>query len=252
MPQDTMMADKHEFPEADHVFDGGSMDCGSGLILLIRQNMLEVPAGGILEIRSSEPTVEAELPPWCRMAGHTHVRSAEVARGAWRHWVRRGTDAGSEQAELESDRKKAQEFRWSVRARRTTARETTVYSRNFSWKSGNSVDFDRSGELPSSLEQFLGALVADVLNGFAIRCSRSQMVLDELEGTLKATLNNSLAAAGVESGDPSVREIQLVVYATSPAAEADLREVWNSALSGSPVFRTLTKSCDTNAKLVLL
>ena len=76
-------------PKSDHVFDGGAMDCGSGLILLIRQNMLEVPVGGILEIRSSEPTVESELPPWCRMVGHTHVGTVKEQEGAWRHWVQR-------------------------------------------------------------------------------------------------------------------------------------------------------------------
>ena len=77
------MATSKEYPETDHVFDGGSMDCGSGLILLIRQNMLQVPSGGVLEIRSSEPTVESELPPWCRMVGHEHLQSVQTEPGAW-------------------------------------------------------------------------------------------------------------------------------------------------------------------------
>jgi TusA-related sulfurtransferase len=247
-----MMKEKGDFPAADHVFDGGSMDCGSGLILLIRQNMLQVPTGGMLEIRSSEPTVEAELPPWCRMVGHEHVRSTQVEAGVWRHWVRRGTDAQSEQAELESDKKKAQQFRWSVRARRANELETTVYSRNFSWKSGHCVEFDRTGDLPSSLEQFLGAVIADVINCFAIRCSRRRIVLDELEGTLNASLNNPLAAVGMEPGDPSVKDVQLVVYASSASPEAEIRSEWDSALAESPVCQTLRKSCKMEIKLALL
>jgi len=139
-----------------------------------------------------------------------------------------------------------------VRARRTTDLETTVYSRNFSWKSGNSVNFDRKGDLPSSLEQFLGALVADVINCFAIRCSRCQVVLDELEGTLNATLNDSLAAVGVEQGDSSVKAIKLVVYATSPASAEEIRQQWDAALADAPVYQTLRKSCELDAKLVLL
>ena len=246
------MKEQGEFPNADHVFDGGSMDCGSGLILLIRQNMLQVPAGGILEIRSSEPTVEAELPPWCRMVGHAHVASVQIEDGVWRHWVQRGTDAQSEQAELESDRKKAQDFKWSVRARRATELETTIYSRNFSWKSGHCVAFDRSGDLPCSLEQLFGAVIADVINCFAIRCSRRQIVLDELEGTLNGSLNNTLAAVGIESGDPSVRNVQLVVYASSASSPADIRNEWDSALAESPVYQTLRKSCEMEIKLVLL
>lgn len=246
------MPTSEEFPESDHVFDGGSMDCGSGLILLIRQNMLEVPAGGVLEIRSSEPTVESELPPWCRMVGHDHLQSVETEQGLWRHWVRRGTDDQAEQAELESDKKKAQDFKWSLRARRSTELETTVYSRNFSWTSGNVIDFDRSGSLPSSLEQLFGALLSDVINCFATRCSRRGILLDELEGTLKGTLNNSLAAAGIEDGDPSVKEIKLVLYVTSPAASAEVKQEWELALSNSPVFQTLKKSCEMDSRMVLL
>lgn len=246
------MATSEEFPEADHVFDGGSMDCGSGLILLIRQNMLQIPPGGVLEIRSNEPTVESELPPWCRMAGHEHLQSVQTEPGAWRHWVRRGTDDKAEQAELESDKKKAQEFKWSLRARRTTELETTVYSRNFSWQSGNAIDFDRSGALPSSLEQLFGALLADVINCFAVRCSRRKILLDELEGTLNGTLNDSLAAAGIEEGDSSIKEIKLVVYVTSPAASAEVKEEWDLALCDSPVFQTLKKSCEIDSRMVLL
>ena len=246
------MVSPEEFPEADHVFDGGSMDCGSGLILLIRQNMLQVPAGGVLEIRSNEPTVETELPPWCRMVGHEHLQSVKAKHGAWRHWVRRGTDDQAEQAELESDKQQAQQFKWSLRARRTTELETTVYSRNFSWKSGSAIDFDRTGKLASSLEQLFGALLADVVNCFAVRCSRGQISVDELEGTLNGTLNNSLAAAGVEEGDSSVKEIKLVVYVTSPAAAAEVEREWDLALSDSPVYQTLKKSCPIDSRLVNL
>ena len=53
-----------QMPEkTDVFFDGGNLDCGSGLVLLIRQHMSGVPVGGILEMRSSEPSVEGDLPP---------------------------------------------------------------------------------------------------------------------------------------------------------------------------------------------
>ncbi|MEM7474867.1 MAG: hypothetical protein AAF483_07735 [Planctomycetota bacterium] len=241
-----------EFPSADHVFDGGSMDCGSGLILLIRQNMLKVPEGGILEIRSSEPTVETELPPWCRMVGHVHLQSSQPEAELWRHWVQRGGDNQSELEELESDKTKAKEFKWSLRARRANSLETTVYSRNFSWPSGNSVDFDRSSERPSSVEQFFGSVLADVINCFSIRCSRSQIVLDELEGTVNGTLNDSLAATGIEQGDSSVRGIKIIVYVTSTATSEAIQREWQAALSDSAVFQTIRKACEFDTKLVLM
>ena len=62
-------------PQPDNIFDGGDLDCGSGLILMIRENMLKIPLDGILEMRSSEPTVADDLPPWCRMVGHEYLGS---------------------------------------------------------------------------------------------------------------------------------------------------------------------------------
>lgn len=59
-------ADRHAF-EPDVSFDGGDMDCGSGLLLLIRRHMDPLHVGGLLEIRSTESSVEEDLPAWCRM-----------------------------------------------------------------------------------------------------------------------------------------------------------------------------------------
>ncbi|MCX5731738.1 MAG: hypothetical protein NTY18_10385 [Deltaproteobacteria bacterium] len=38
-------------------FDGGALDCGSGLLLLIRQNIDPLGPGDLLEIGSSESSV---------------------------------------------------------------------------------------------------------------------------------------------------------------------------------------------------
>ncbi len=51
----------------DASFDGGAMDCGSGLLLLIRRHIDPLEPGALLEIRSTEPSVAEELPAWCRM-----------------------------------------------------------------------------------------------------------------------------------------------------------------------------------------
>ena len=45
-----------------HVCEGGNLDCGSGLLLLIRQAMDAVPVGEVLEICSTEITVREDLP----------------------------------------------------------------------------------------------------------------------------------------------------------------------------------------------
>lgn len=51
-------------------FDGGALDCGSGLLLLIRRHIDPLQDGELLEIRSSEASVCEDLPAWCRMTGN--------------------------------------------------------------------------------------------------------------------------------------------------------------------------------------
>lgn len=60
------------FP-ADASFDGGDLDCGGGLLLLIRQHIDPLPRGRLLEIRSTDSSVEEDLPAWCRMTGNELV-----------------------------------------------------------------------------------------------------------------------------------------------------------------------------------
>src|SRR5262245_52920353 len=76
--------------EADRSFDGGDLDCGNGLLLLIRQHMDPLERGQLLEFRSTEISVEADFPAWCRMTGNElvswtkqgNVRSFLVCKGA--------------------------------------------------------------------------------------------------------------------------------------------------------------------------
>ena len=58
--------DRHDIAP-DVSFDGGNLDCGNGLLLLIRKHIDPLPRGGLLEIRSTEISVDEDLPAWCRM-----------------------------------------------------------------------------------------------------------------------------------------------------------------------------------------
>jgi 5-methyltetrahydropteroyltriglutamate--homocysteine methyltransferase len=59
-------SERHEFsPIAS--FDGGDLDCGNGLLLLIRKHIDPLLAGQLLEVVSSEISVEEDLPAWCRL-----------------------------------------------------------------------------------------------------------------------------------------------------------------------------------------
>ncbi len=62
----------HPFPPKAS-FDGGDLDCGNGLLLLIRKHIDPLAPGELLEIRSREISVDEELPAWCRMTGNELV-----------------------------------------------------------------------------------------------------------------------------------------------------------------------------------
>ncbi len=75
----------------DVSFDGGDLDCGNGLLLLIRKHIDPLEREGLLEIRSTEISVDEDLPAWCRMTGnellsfikHDRQRSFLVAKGKY-------------------------------------------------------------------------------------------------------------------------------------------------------------------------
>ena len=66
--------------EPDVSFDGGDLDCGNGLLLLIRRHIDPMPRGGLLEIRSTEISVDEDLPAWCRMTSNELVSFTKVAK----------------------------------------------------------------------------------------------------------------------------------------------------------------------------
>lgn len=65
-----MTASSHT-PDAS--FDGGDLDCGNGLLLLIRRHIDPLPRGALLEILSTETSVQEDLPAWCRLTGNEFV-----------------------------------------------------------------------------------------------------------------------------------------------------------------------------------
>ncbi|MCY7400425.1 MAG: radical SAM protein [Nocardioides sp.] len=78
-------------------YDGGDMDCGSGLLLAITSRMRRIDEGEVLLLHTRERSVLADLPAWARLAGHDLIAvvddAAEAAPGPWRLWIERGRTA---------------------------------------------------------------------------------------------------------------------------------------------------------------
>ena len=240
-----------ELIKPDHVFDGGNLDCGSGLILLIRENMLKVPDQGIFEMRSREPTVKNDLPPWCRMVGLEYLGFLE-AEGFTRYFVRRSMVAAHDAKGLEQDKSRAKEYEWRARARSTGILKATVYCRNFSIEVGQSASFESADRHPSAVEYLLAALAGDLVTGFANECAKNNLVADDVEMTVGGKLHNVLAHLGLEGGDPSFASIEMKLFVSSFENETKLKEVWDMTVRRSPLAATLAKSVDLKIRFSIV
>jgi hypothetical protein len=235
----------------DHVFDGGDLDCGSGLILLIRENMLRVPEQGIFEMRSKEPTVKNDLPPWCRMVGLEYLGFLET-EGFTRYFVRKTMNVTEEEKSLEKDKSRAKDYEWRARVRSTGSLKSTVYCRNFSIEVGQPASFEASDKHPSAVEYLLAALAGDLTTGFATECAKSSLAVDDIEMTINGKLVNILAHLGLEDGDPSFASIEMKIFVSSFEDQAKVREAWDRTLKRSPLATTLKKAVELKVKLSIL
>jgi uncharacterized OsmC-like protein len=237
--------------QPDQVFDGGDLDCGSGLILLIREQMLKVPEGGLLEMRSREPTVADDLPPWCRMAGHDYLGKVETAHFV-RYFMRRGAGAKEDRQALEADKTRAKSYEWRLRTRSTGHLKSTVYCRNFSFEVGQPASFEEKDQHPSAVEYLLGALAASLATGFATEAARAGLQVDDIEITVKGKLDNVLVLLGLEEGNPAFSGIELKCFASTLDDEEQVRAAWKQAVQRSPIVATLQKAVDLNLKLAIV
>lgn len=64
----------------DVSFDGGDLDCGNGLLLLIRKHIDPMNPGQLLEILSTEISVDEDLPAWCRLTSNDLVSWTKVGK----------------------------------------------------------------------------------------------------------------------------------------------------------------------------
>lgn len=256
------MADGTKIPDpetivSERIFDTGDLDCGSGLILLIRENMLKVSVEGILEMRSREPSVANDLPPWCRMAGHQYLGQIN-GEGCTRYFIRRqensrpGNRQQPEAEALDDDKKKARQYEWRLRTRSTGNLKSTVYCRNFSWDLGQPASFEEKDARPCAVEALLGALGCDLATGYSTACAKEGLDIEDIELTVRGRLANVLAHLGIEDGDPSFAAIEVKCFASSMDNETKVRQAWENTVLRSPLAATLAKAVELTIKFSMV
>lgn len=234
--------------KAHTVCDGGDLDCGSGLLLIIKKAMDPLIHGEILEVRSRESSVAEDLPAWCRMVNHLYLGS-ELGNNTTRYFIRKG----SNQAELEVDLEAAKGYEWSVRVQGETDLTAKIYSRNHTFLAGQPADFSAKVNAPSAIDYLLAALASDLTVGYKALASRKNIEIDHLELSLKGGLENVLFHMGLEEeGNPKINHISGTFYISSPEQEDILEELWRITLRRSPIYQTLKQATAIELKLSIV
>lgn len=70
--------------------DAGELPLGGGLLALVRPALDALEPGGVLAVLSSAPSVEQDLPAWCRVERHEYLGASKGEDGKERHLVRKG------------------------------------------------------------------------------------------------------------------------------------------------------------------
>ena len=140
---------------------------------------------------------------------------------------------------------------WSVRVRATGRDRGTAYARRHRFEIGAPVHFDEAADTISAVEYTLGALAADLVNGFAAMARRRRLPVDAVEAVVTGELNNPLTVLAVvgEAGHPGIERVNVKVYVTTDASADDVQQVWSDALELSPLARTLRAAVDLQVEL---
>ena len=242
-PEDGLQDDK-----ITHICEGGNLDCGSGLLLIIRKAMEQVPSGEILEIRSTEISVREDLPAWCRMTENPFI-GWKPAGDHNKFFVRRGASLEAEKQAHEQ----ARNYKWQTRVRWSGGQTAKAYARNHAWEIGQPASFDVQDPAPSAVEYLLSALAGCLAMGFQIHASRRGIRIEDLEVSLAGQIDNIYTFLGLEtSGHSGFKEISGTVYARADAGEEVLQEIWEHALAVSPVMNSLVRNVAVNVTMRVL
>lgn len=240
----------------DLVCEGGNLDCGSGLLLLIRRSMDKVQDGGVLQINSTELSVCEDLPAWCRLT-HNPYLGWRAASGTNHFFVRRG-DLAATQAQVDADERRIREHRWQSRvawkpgpAGDPASATARVFCRNHSWEVGQPASFDLSDFAPSAVEYLIGALGACLAQGLQLRASQRGIRVENIEVQLDGQIDNIYVFLGLESsGHPGLSALRGSVYVQADAPEAELQQLWQEVLSASPLAQSLLRPVEIEMKLL--
>lgn len=224
-------------PEPDAICDGGDLDCGSGLLLIIRKAMDPLDGGGTLEVRSRESSVAEDLPAWCRMVGH-EMLGVEAGEGRYQHYLIRKKGSAPD-PQLAPDLEAARQYQWQARIRWREGMQAEAFVRNHSFRVGQPASFDTEDPAPGAIEYLLASLGGAIAVALQWRLSQQRIEVFNLEVSLRAGCRNILAFLGLEDGDPGLQGVEGRVFLDADAAPEALEACFAETLRRCPVCASL-------------
>lgn len=233
-------------PAAQAVCDGGDLDCGSGLLLIIRSALAPLRSGEILEVLSRDSSVREDLPAWCGMVGHAFLGTQGGAGRETRYFLRKK----GEDFDLERHTEEARLHRWTVRIRGNSGPGSSAFVRNHTLAIGQPASFDTADAAPSAVEMLLAALGGCLAAGFRWRASRRGIEVRNLEVSLSARADNILVFLGVqEAGSPGLAAVEGKAWVDADGDDEVLEALWRETLARSPVAQTLVRQVPVEVAL---
>lgn len=234
------------WPAPDAVCDGGDLDCGSGLLLIIRSAMAPLGSGQTLLVQSRESSVREDLPAWCRLVGHAMLGERAASNGYVHFLLRKKEDDHA----LRSDLQKARDHVWQTRARWTGGLQSKATMRNHSIAIGQPASFDTTDVAPSAVELLLASVAGALTAGFQWQLSRQHVEVTNLEVVCRAQSKNPLVFLGVESGGaPELATVEVAAYVAADADPAVLQAAFAEAVRRCPVTQSLARGVGVTTNL---
>ena len=236
-----------ESPRPDATCDGGDLDCGSGLLLIIRSAMEPLAGGAVLLVKSREGSVREDLPAWCRMVGHS-VLDARAADGGYWHFLlrKKGDDAA-----LANDLQQARDHVWQTRVRWRSGLQSQATVRNHGFAIGQPASFDTGDPAPSAIEYLLAAVGGALGNGLQWRLSQQQVEVQALEVVVRGRLHDPMVFLGLADGPAGLRSVEITAYVAAAADDDVITQLWQQTLARCPVTTSLSAATTVQATLRL-
>jgi uncharacterized OsmC-like protein len=119
-----------------------------------------------------------------------------------------------------------------------------IFTDRNSFESREQMAFDAEHEAITCIEYFLGSIIGSILLSLLENAKRKHICIEEIEGKLDAKLENPLSLLHVQgyAQEPSIGNIEVIVYLYADMDEEELLRFCNMALTQCPVYTLMKKT----------